>query len=310
MIYGTRSFETPPGKQGEVDWGQRWTVLSGRPVKIHIFVMTLGYSRRIFATATFDEKLPTFIQCHEKAFDHFGGIPHELIYDNTKTVVLSQDYTGRNIKWNATFWDFSPYYYGFRPWPHRPYRAQTKGKVESEVKYVKRFLRGKSLDSLVHLNHALAQWIAQVADQRVHGTNHRKPIELFEKEKHLLICHHGKPAFTIEQRAIRHVARDSMISFEANRYSVPVRFVGKQVEVQCKTGQVLVYHDSRLVASHPRCEGKYHTQIDKEHYHDITYREDLPSLRLLHFDNSSSDEQEVQIRDLSFYEDLLQGGAL
>lgn len=305
----TVRFETPAGKQGQVDWGQCWTLLAGKRMKIHIFVMTLSYSRRLYATATFDEKLPTFIKCHEKAFDHFGGLPHELIYDNTKTVVLSRDYTGRKIKWNATFWDFCTYY-GFRAWPHRPYRAQTKGKVESGVKYVKRFLRGKSFKSFVHLNQALVQWIAEVADQRIHGTTHRKPIELFKKEKDLLICHSGKPPFTIQQRAIRHVARDCMVSFETNRYSVPVRFVGKQVEVQRTNGRVLVFHDDKLIVSHPCCEGKYQTQIDKEHYHGIFYREDLPSVRLLHFDNPSSDEHEVQIRDLSFYENLLQGGAL
>ena len=305
----TVRFETPPGKQGQVDWGQCWTLVAGKRIKIHIFVMTLGFSRRMFAITTLDEKLPTFIKCHEKAFDHFGGFPHELVYDNAKTVVLSRDYSGRKIKWNATFWDFCTYY-GFRAWPHRPYRAQTKGKVESGVKYVKRFLRGKSFASFVHLNQALSQWIAQVADQRIHGTTHRKPIDLFQKEKDLLICHSGKPAFIIQQRAIRHVARDCLVSFEANRYSVPVRFVGKQVEVQCTNERVLVFHDDKLIVSHPRCEGKYQTQIDKEHYHGLFYREDLPSLRLLEFDNPPADEHEVQVRDLSFYENLLQGGAL
>lgn len=133
-------FETAPGQQAQVDWGQAWVILWGKHVKVHLFVMTLGYSRKMFALATRDEKLPTFIACHLEAFGHFGGIPHEVIYDNMKSTVLARDFEGRRIVWNATFWDFSRYY-GFRAWAHRPYRAQTKGKVESGIKYVKRFLR-------------------------------------------------------------------------------------------------------------------------------------------------------------------------
>ena len=119
----TVRFETPPGRQAQADWGHCWTVVGGKRVKIHLFVMTLGYSRRMFAVGARDEKLATFIRCHEEAFDHLGGVAHEILYDNPKTVVLSRDFEGRHIQWNATFWDFSRYY-GFRPWAHRPYRAQ------------------------------------------------------------------------------------------------------------------------------------------------------------------------------------------
>ena len=84
-------------------------------------------------------------------------------------------------------------YYGFRPAPHRPYRPQTKGKVESGVKYVKRFLRGKEFTSLDDLNARLLEWIVTVADQRVHGTTHRKPAEMFLEEKDLLLSVEGPP---------------------------------------------------------------------------------------------------------------------
>jgi transposase len=119
--------------------------------------MTLGYSRRLFARATRDEKLLTFIRCHEEALEHFAGIPHELLYDNTKSVVLSRDFEGQEIRWNPIFWDFSSYR-GFQPRTCRPYRAQTKGKVESGVKYVKRFLRGKAFETLEQLNEALSSY--------------------------------------------------------------------------------------------------------------------------------------------------------
>lgn len=89
-----------------------------------------GYSRRMFARATLDERLARLLHCHEQAFEHFGGTTHQIVYDNAKTVVLSRDVDGRKVQWNPTFWDFSTYY-GFQAWAHRPYRAQTKGKVES-----------------------------------------------------------------------------------------------------------------------------------------------------------------------------------
>ena len=233
----------------------------------------------------------------------------EIVYDNAKTVVVSRDFEGRHVKWNRTFWDFATYY-GFRPWAHRPYRAQTKGKVESGVKYVKRFLRGKNFTSLDHLNESLLNWIVNVADQRIHGTTHRKPAEMFERERDLLISYTGKPRYRLQQRAIRHVARDCMVSFETNRYSVPFRFVGEEVEVQAWKDRILIFHQDMLIVSHPRCEGRCAHQIDKEHYHGIFYREDLPSLSLLHFDHGPLINDEVQVRDLGFYERLLEGGAL
>ena len=306
----TVRFETPPGKQGQVDWGQQWTVIARKRSRVHLFAMTLGYSRRIFAEGTYEERLPVFLRCHEKAFDHFCGVPHEIIYDNPKTVVLSRDFEGRRINWNPTFWDFATYY-GFRPWPHRPYRARTKGKVESGIRYVKRFLRGKSFSSLEHLNECLINWTVNVADQRIHGTTHRKPAEMFEEEKELLIPHKGKPPFKVQQRAVRHVARDCMVSFESNRYSVPARFVGQEVEVQAWGSEVLIFYDGTLIATHPRCEGKYHAQINKEHYNWISYQEDPHVTGLVSANSGPPLDQEVEVRDLGFYEALVeQGGAL
>lgn len=234
-------FETPPGRQGQADWGQCWTTIAGKGVKVHLFVLTLGYSRRLYAEAALDEKLPSFLRCHEAAFAHLGGVPHEIVYDNLKSVVLGRDFAGSRFEWNPIFWDFSRYY-GFQPRPHRPYRPQTKGKVESGVKYVKRFLRGKSFESLDHFNACLLEWIVTMADQRLHGTTHRKPAKMFPEERALLLDPQGRPAYVIQERAVRHVSKDCLVAFEANRYSVPFRFAGRQVEVQADGETVKIYH--------------------------------------------------------------------
>ena len=302
----TVRFETAPGRQGQVDWGHCWTTIAGRSVKVRLFVMTLGCSRRLFARGTRDEKLSSFIGCHEAAFGHFGGIPHELLYDNPRTVVLTRDFAGSRIDWNPVFWDFSTYR-GFRPRLCRPYRAQTKGKVESGVKYVKRFLRGKAFRSLDHLNEALSNWIVTVADERIHGTTHRRPSEMFLEEKGLLLDPRQRPPYVLQDRALRHVAKDCLVSFQTNRYSVPFRFVGKPVEVQGEADRVLIYHDGKLIVTHPRCEGRHRCISDRMHYAGI-YHRPAPDVSTLRYPPLPAD-LDVQVRDLGVYERLVEGGA-
>ncbi|MDH4273062.1 MAG: IS21 family transposase [Candidatus Aminicenantes bacterium] len=298
-IEATVRFETPPGRQGQADWGQCWTSIGGKKTKVHLFVLTLGFSRRLYAEATLDEKLPSFLRCHEAAFAHLSGIPHEIVYDNLRSVVLGRDFEGSRFEWNPVFWDFSRYY-GFRPHPHRPFRPQTKGKVESGIKYVKRFLRGKSFESLDHLNACLLEWITTVADQRIHGTTHRKPSEMFLEEKDLLLSCQGRRAYVLEERAVRHVSKDCLVAFQTNRYSVPYRLAGKQVEVLTDGEMIKIYHSGELISCHPRIEGSYQSSVDKSHYWGL-FKPAAPS---------AVPPDEVQVRDLAVYERLLDGGQL
>jgi transposase len=298
-IEATMRFETPPGRQGQADWGQCWTMIGGKRTKVYLFVLTLGYSRRMYAAATADEKMPAFLRSHEEGFTFLGGIPHEIVYDNLKSVVLGRDFEGSRFEWNPVFWDFSRYY-GFRPHPHRPYRPQTKGKVESGVKYVKRFLRGKEFRSLEDLNARLLEWIINVAEQRVHGTTHRKPAEMFLEEKELLLSSEGRRAYVLEERAVRHVSKDCLVVFGTNRYSVPYRLAGKRVEVLTDGEMIKIYHSGELVSCHPRLEGSYRSSIDGSHYWGL-YKPAEPT---------SAPPDEVEIRDLAIYQQLLEGGAL
>lgn len=300
-VEATVRFETPPGRQGQVDWGQCWTGLGGRRARVHLFVFTLGYSRRLFARATRDEKLATFLNCHVEAFDHFGGIPHDILYDNPKTVVLTRDLEARSISWNTTFWDFARYY-GYRPRLCRPSRPQTKGKVESGVKYIKRFLRGKSFVSLEHLNDRLLTWIAEIADQRIHGTTHQKPATRFLEEQNLLIPHQGKPPYTVQVRVLRQVSRDCLVTFETNRYSVPYRYAGQAVEVQRFSDLIRIYHAGEVIATHDRCQAGYENRLVREHYRGIF--QPPPTARF-----PSPSQSDVQVRDLAVYEAAAQGGA-
>jgi transposase len=128
-------FETPPGQQSQIDWAEAKVEFRSGGCVIHFFVLTLGFSRRSFFWATPNERLSPFLEAHERAFEHFGGRTREHLYDRPRTVCRPNG-EGKAI-WNGTFRAFADYW-GFEPRLCQPYRAMTKGKVESGVKYLKR----------------------------------------------------------------------------------------------------------------------------------------------------------------------------
>jgi transposase len=161
-VVAVRRFETPPGKQGQVDWGHLGSIeLEGREHNLWGFTLTLGYSRMMMAEAALDQKLGTLLRMHEEAFRQLDGVPEEILYDRMKTVWLETDSRGE-IVWHPVFLDFARYW-GFTPRLGRPYRAQTKGKVESGVKYVRRNflcgLPGREPGCLNDLNAQLRAWV-------------------------------------------------------------------------------------------------------------------------------------------------------
>ncbi len=212
-------FETPPGLQSQIDWGQALVPFRAGQAVRHFFVLTLGYSRRSFYLACRDEQLPTFLDAHERAFDHFGGHTREHLYDRPRTVCRPGE---GGVTWNPTFLSFAKYW-GFDPRLCQPYRAQTKGKVESGVKYLKRnFLPGRAFVDDRHLDEALLTWTTTVADQRIHGTTHERPIDRFATEQpHLLATTH-QPAFRLEASYPRVVAEDFLVSPEFDTLNWPL----------------------------------------------------------------------------------------
>jgi transposase len=153
--------------------------------------MVLGSSRRLYVECTREQQVATLMACHAHAFDWFGGLTEELLDDKPKTVVLKRDREGRVMAWNPLFGDFARSY-GFTPRRCRPSRAQTNGKVESGVKYVKRsFVLGQAFPNWAALNSTAHAWVTGVADQRIHGTTVRKPAEAFAEEH--LRSHLGPP---------------------------------------------------------------------------------------------------------------------
>lgn len=296
-------FETPPGQQSQIDWGTA-TVLfrQGQAVR-HIFVLTLGFSRRSYYQGCLNETLPQFLDAHERAFEHFGGHTREHLYDRPRTVC--QGTAAGRILWNPTFKAFAEYW-SFEPRLCQPYRAQTKGKVESGVKYFRRnFLPGRAFIDDRDFDEQLAQWMAEIADVRIHGTTHERPLDRFGEERGHLIPLGGQPGFRLEARQPRIVADDYLVSFETNRYSVPFALIGQPVEVLRRQGRLQIFHRGTLIAEHPELPGKHQVRILPEHGPGAIAR---TARRLRSTTAGWAGDRavppEVEIRDLAIYETL------
>jgi len=301
-------FETPPGQQSQIDWGQARIHFRLQPAVVHLFVLTLGFSRRSFYHAALNERLPQFLEAHERAFEHFGGHTREHLYDRPRTICAPNGEGG--VIWNPTFKSFADYW-GFEPRLCRAYRARTKGKVESGVKYVKRnFLPGRAFVDFLDFSEQLLQWNHEIADVRLHGTTHERPIDRFAAEQPHLLPVSGQPSFRLEARFTRMVADDFLVSFETNRYSVPFTLIGQSVEVHRRAGEIRIFHAGRLVASHPELCGKYQLHVLPEHGPGALARNPRqrsstppPSVH-----GAAPWTLQVEVRDLAAYETLCTGG--
>ena len=172
--------------------------------------------------------------------------------------------TGRHrVVWHPTYADFAAFY-GFAPWAHWPYRPQTKGKVESGVKYVQRnALAGKRFRSWEHLNAWLLEWATTVADTRVHGTTHEVPRERFVREQ--LTALGPRRLYARERVLHRTVAPDCLVAISGSRYSVSARYVGESVVIRELMGSYEILHQGTVIARH-RAVGRHQVVMEPLRY--------------------------------------------
>ena len=302
-----RRFETPPGQQAQVDWGELGTVVlaGGQKQTLSGFVFTLGSSRAMFGDIATDQTLPTLLRLHEAAFAALGGVPHEILYDQMKTVVLGIDARGE-VAWHPVFREFADYW-GFTPRLCRPYRAQTKGKVESGIGYVRKsFLCGRAADSLPDLRAQFFGWQERIANQRRHGTTHQVVAEAWAAEQPHLQPLRGRAPFPLPGGQLRRVGRDAYVAYQANRYSVPWELAGQEVEVREVAGQVEIWREQRRWASHAHCRERYQVITIAAHHHGMPWgpagKRGKRRITIM------AGAPEVEVRSLSVYEALAQGG--
>jgi len=303
-------FETGPGKQAQVDWGHLGTVSDGDGErKLWGFTMTLGYSRRLYAAAATDQKLGTLLRMHESAFYEWCVVPDEILYDRMKTVWTGVDERGE-IVWNAIFLDFARYW-GFTPRLCRPYRAQTKGKVESGVKYLRRNficgLQGREPTGLIDLNSELRWWLAEVANQRVHGTTHEQVMVRWEADRAAMHPVKGRRPYPYMDDEQRKVARDAYVSWKGSRYSVPWRYAGKEVWVRDHGPAVEIRYSAERIAVHAPAARRHQVVTLRHHHVGIPANSRQSAKTLIHIAQSAP---VVEHRPLAAYEAMASGGAL
>lgn len=169
-----KPFETLPGEQAQVDWGHFGTIkVDGAVYKLYAFVFTLCWSRVVYVEFVVRTDMATFLSCMQRALDYIGGVPREIVFDNARVVVSER--VGKIIRFNENLLHFS-LSFGFTPRACWTYDAESKGKVESQVKYVRRgFFYGREFSDLSDLNRRVLTWCNEKANTRVHGTTGEVP---------------------------------------------------------------------------------------------------------------------------------------
>lgn len=298
----TVRFETPPGHQLQIDFGEARVWIGDERVRVHLFVATLGYSRRMHIQPSLRERQVDWFEGMEGAFLRFGGVPVEVLLDNAKALVEHHDAATREVRFNARLHAFARYW-GFSPRACAPYRARTKGKDERGVGYVKRnAVAGRRFVSWGAFVAHLDQWNREIADVRVHGTTGELPLVRFADEANALRPLGGRAPFGQLRDLIRKVRPDCAIDLDTNSYSVPWRLVGETVQVVVLAGRVIVRHAGEVIADHPMCEGRRQRVMDRAHLAGLV------GTGLVRAATSPPMPSPALLRPLSEYEAVVGGG--
>jgi transposase len=268
----TVRFETEPGRQLQSDWGQITVPIAGVETTIHFIVNTLSFSRRMHVWATDSEDAEHTYEGLIRSFEYLGGVTREVLVDNQRAAVLEHR-SGEHPRFNARFLDLAGRY-GFAPRACKPARAQTKGKDERMVGYVKHhfFVRYRAFESFAHLNQLLEQWLREEADPRVHGTVHEVVAERFAREAPHLSPLPGV-RYDTAYREPRVVSWDAYVDVRGNRYSVPAECAGRAVAIRITLDGVLTVHDGdRIVAEHRLCPKTAGWSTRPEHHAGLWQR--------------------------------------
>jgi len=265
----TVRFETEPGEQGQVDWAYFGFIEHhGRRRRLYAFLMTLGWSRSSYLEFTVSTDATWWLRCHLHAFRYFGGVPRVVLHDNPKTAVLDRDADG-TVHWNPRYLDFADYY-GFAPRACRPYREQTKGKVESGIRYVRgNFWPGLTFVDLADLNRQCRDWLDFTANVRVHGTTGEVPFTRLPLEG--LLPLDGKPDYDTSLIAFRRSTKDCFVSYDGNYYSVPFEYARMTLQVkETEEGRLVVLNaQDEEIARHRLVEGHNQRVSVAAHYQGL-----------------------------------------
>ena len=294
-------YETPPGKQAQMDWGIcQYLDPDGEIHKVPAFVMILSHSRAKYVEFTKRCDLKSLERCILNALEYFGGVPDVVLTDNMKTVVLRHE-AGKTIFLPA-FESFCADM-GFLPKTCQVRRPQTKGKVERLVRYLKEnFLPGRRFANLFDLNSQVLQWCQHV-DSKKHSTTGRIPLQMLSEESL-----NPLPPAEIRDRyrwENRKVSKDGFVSFDGHLYGVNWRYSGRDAQVRLYHNHVQIYVDNAAVADVPLTDVKEHYVPQGQQYAGLAAQNGIawnPSMAI-------RTEEDVTERPLKIYDRLMEAMA-
>ncbi|HUU99028.1 MAG TPA: IS21 family transposase [Phycisphaerae bacterium] len=253
----------PPG-EAQVDFGEATIKLAGAETKVALFVMTLPYSGAIFVQAFPRECTETFLEGHRQAFEFFGGVPRRISYDNLAIAVIKV-LKGRERRLTKAFLRLQSSYL-FQEHFCLVRRANEKGHVERLVGYARRnfLVPVPEVASLAALNETLAERCRADLEHRTRGKSGTKEELLPEDQAAFLPL----PKQPFEARRLEQVSADSqsLVRFDTNSYSVPVKYAHRKVTVVATVAEVRLVYEDQLVARHPRCWQKEQYVYEPIHY--------------------------------------------
>lgn len=267
----TVRFETAPGEQLQIDFGERKVLIDGVAETLYFFVATLGYSRRPHVRVFRHERQTAWLEGLESTFLAFGGVPATVLLDNARALVLTARREGVPAVFHPRLLAFAAHW-GFRPVACAPYRPRTKGKDERGVGYVKsNAIAGHDFASFAALEAHLVAWTRDVADVRVHGTTGEAPRVRFDRdEAHRLMPLANRASFQPTREWTRRVQSDCTIELHRNWYSVPWRLLGETVRVVQHGARLTIQHGATVVAEHAVAAGVRVRRIEPAHLAGIS----------------------------------------
>ncbi|MEA3280143.1 MAG: IS21 family transposase [Thermodesulfobacteriota bacterium] len=259
-------IHTKPGEESQVDFGYVGYTIddTGKRRKTWVFNMKMSYSRLDFYKTVYNQRVETFIDCHEEAFKYFGGVPECVRIDNLKAAILKANFY--EPVYQRMYKNFADYY-GFQIIPCRTYHPNDKGKVESGIKYVKNnFFAGRQFANRKDLDKQLYNWQENKCNVRIHGTTRKIPREVFETKEKELLRRLRVDKFKMVEGGKRKVYHDCHIFVKHNYYSVPFEYIKKEVEIELSKTLLKVYYNNKEIAIHERLSGEGGFATEKSHY--------------------------------------------
>ena len=256
------------GEAAQVDWGDfgRIEVSPGSWRRIQLFAMVLCHSRAFFGWFFHDQKTAALLEGHVRAFNHWGGSPRRVIYDNMRTAVKAN--LGHSVEFTTSLLELADHY-RFEPVACNPRAGWEKGKVENAIRYVREnfSVESRSFRNLCDLNKQLTEWIARIADQRdLTGSGKSVGESLMEEKK---VLREFASEFEAYDEVISKVSKKAMVQYDSNLYTVPPEYVGRSLTLRIDSSQIRIFSESSMVAQHKRCWAKGRKIVDRTHIESL-----------------------------------------